>query len=458
MQFSKALGLLASPFSKNRLSGRRRRVNAPASVESLETRVLLSAISVSNTQEFIDAIDQANADPSVKMIKFAKDATAVRLEGTVTFTGGQDLTIDGNGGVIRAKNGSEGDFDLFVTTGGGDLTLRELTFRNGLDGVLVEVPTDATGVVKVKLRDVRIFGSGEFGLHVDDLGGSDASIKLELNGSTFRGNGVGALDFDGIRVDERGEGSIYAYINDTVINANGGDGLELDEGDAGDVYLTMKDSSLNRNGFFNEEDLDDGLDIDEAGDGSVYVRLHNVQANNNLDEGIDLDEEDDGGVFVNFKDVTANGNFDEGIKISEEDAGGIGARLKNVVANRNGDDGIEFEEADGGGIFAWFDYVSTNRNGDEGIQLEEAGDGSVFARLKDVTANRNAGHGLQATEGDGGSLLMSIKDSVFSRNDGFGISVEQEGPGFGLLLLDDVALNGNGDGDIESNGVFVFGS
>src|SRR4029453_15263127 len=126
--------------------------------------------------------------------------------------------------------GDEHAFDLFVSSGGADLELRDLTFQAGEDGVFVPVPGDATGEISVSLRNVNIVDSGLFGLHIDDQSiGLVGSIHLAIWGGSFTNNGTEALDFDGIRVDEGGAGDIAARLSNVVVDGNGADGLELDE-------------------------------------------------------------------------------------------------------------------------------------------------------------------------------------------------------------------------------------
>ena len=47
------------------------------------------------------------------------------------------------------------DSTAFAATGGGNLTIENLTFRNApADGVMVQVPADAQGTLEVTLRNV----------------------------------------------------------------------------------------------------------------------------------------------------------------------------------------------------------------------------------------------------------------------------------------------------------------
>ncbi len=452
-------------------------------VQKLDDRRLLMAdfaLVVTNGEDFgegsfREAVEIASGDSSVDKIVIEGSVDLISVDSAVEFTGTQDLHIQGNGATLRASDTFTGD-GVFISSAAADLSISRLTvdgdFEEGetaANGIFVPVPAEATGTLHVSLDRVRLINSGLFGLHIDDqlpepddeenLAGfdSDASIALRMKRSTVENNGIGALDYDGVRVDDGGDGSIFAHIRNTHIDGNGGDGLELDERGDGGVTMHVKDSTFDANGFFDEEDLDDGLDVDEAGAGGIRAFLSDVSLIGNFDEGLDLDEEDDGGAYVSLKGVRANSNLDEGIKVSEEDAGDVRAMLKDVVSEGNGDDGIELEEEDEGSLYLFARDVRADSNGDSGIQLEESGDGSLVALLKDVRVRGNAGNGAQLAESGNGNLFARVADSVFAVNGEFGIQAEQEDDGFGLLLLNDVQLHSNTLGDVDANGVRARG-
>ena len=263
----------------------------------------------------------------------------------------------------------------------GDISIRNLSINDSATrGIVVNVPEDATGDdISVTLVDVSVLNSALFGVHIDDnsdefdegSAGSDIGIDLTIRNSIFIGNGTGAIDFDGVRVDERGEGDINAMIINTHIDGNGGDGIELDEAGFGNVDATMIRVTLNNNGFYNEEDLDDGFDIDEAGGGDIEVSLFHVQANNNRDEGLDFDEAGDGDILLKARHVDASNNDDEGLKLDEEDAGSISAKMSSVDVLMNGDDGVQFTELGEGLITARLHRVTATDNSKYGIKMEQ---------------------------------------------------------------------------------------
>ncbi len=336
------------------------------------------------------AIDAANVDSSIKKIVFAKNAQ-ISLNSPVIYTGSQNLTLHGNRATIDGENAGSFTLDnellastddgslVFNTT--GDITIEKLNIVNSATrGLVINIPEDAQGDdIQVTLDKVNIRDSALYGLHIDDNAdefddgniGSAIGIELYISHSSFIRNGIGAIDFDGIRVDERGQGDIHAIIINTHIDGNGGDGLELDEAGSGNVDATMKHVTLNDNGFYNAKDLDDGFDIDEAGEGDIEVSLFKVQANRNKDEGLDFDEADAGNVKVKLHRVLVMNTLDEGIKIDEQGAGNIDVKFSNVMVMDGGDDGIQITEQGKGRIEAELKKVSATHNDKYGVKIEQ---------------------------------------------------------------------------------------
>jgi len=345
---------------------------------------------VSDEYSLQNAIAAANADSSIEKIYFRKNAN-IQLTAPVIYNGTQPLTLVGNNAIIDGSTAGSFilDEDLTAVTEDGtlifntaaDVTINKLSVINSATrGIVVNLPDNAQGDdITVNLQKVAITGSALYGLHIDDNAdefdegnsGSEIGINLNIVKSSFTGNGTGAIDFDGVRVDERGEGDINAVIVQTHIDGNGGDGIELDEAGDGNVDATMFRVSINDNGFYNEEDLDDGFDIDEAGEGDIDVSLFRVTANNNMDEGLDFDEENDGDIELKLRKVEALNNTDEGIKADEEDAGDINSKLRKVTVSDNGDDGIQFTELGEGEIESKLVNVTANNNAKYGIKMEQ---------------------------------------------------------------------------------------
>ena len=374
--------------------------------ESLEGRRLLSAVAVTSGADdgpgtLRAALERASTDPTVGAIRVAPNIRTIRLDGSLVYSGPQDLRIDG-GAVVRPVDGAEGDFDLLAATGGGGLTLSRLTFRGGSDGVVVTLPAGATGTVDVTLRNVSVVDNDLFGLHVDDkANGSNATVRLTVLNSRVVGNGEGASDKDGIRVDEGGAGDIVATIINSRLNDNGAEGVELDEEGAGGVRLSASASTFNDNGFLDPEDFDDGIDVDEADAGDVHVSLFASQVNGNFDEGVDLNESGEGSLRLAAFALRANDNTDEGIALEELDVGNLLATLTATETRDNGADGV------------------------------------------------------LAEEGGAGDLRVSVLASRVTGNDGFGVRVVQEEPGTGILILHATRGTENAEGPSSAEGARI---
>ncbi|MBJ7538549.1 hypothetical protein [Marinomonas transparens] len=341
------------------------------------------------------AINKANMDSSISSIVFKKNVK-ISLTSPVVYTGKQTLSIEGNGAVLNGEqSGTSAEFYdakekiTTVRTDDGtlmfntaaDININNLSVvKSHTRGIVITIPADAQGDdIHVSLNNVKVEDSALYGLHLDDnLNelddgdlGSAIGIDLKINNSHFINNGTGAIDFDGIRVDERGAGSITSEINNTVIYGNGGDGIELDEAGAGDVVAMMNNVSVINNGAYNEADLDDGFDIDEGDDGDLVVVLNNLEIKNNRDEGLDFDEAGAGNINATITNVTATYTDDEGIKLDEEDAGDLNVSLSNIITTNGGDDGIQFTELGKGKVNAKLDNVRSTDNKKAGVKIEQ---------------------------------------------------------------------------------------
>jgi hypothetical protein len=352
--------------------------------------VAANKIRVSDEASLRSAIETANTDSSIETIVFAKK-TLIALSAPLIYSGVQPLTLIGNGAVIDGSSagGFILDDDLTAKTEDGTLvfnTAAPLNIRNlsvlnsATRGIVVNIPQGASGAdLSVTLKQVTVANSALYGLHIDDnadsfdegQSGSAVGVELHVLLSSFTENGTGAIDFDGVRVDERGPGDITAFFYRTHIDANGGDGMELDEAGEGDVVANLFRVTLNDNGYYNAADLDDGFDIDEAGEGHVKLTLNHVKISGNLDEGLDVDEAGEGDVDLWLRKVKALDNADEGIKVDEEDAGDINADIVRLDVKRSGDDGIQFTELGEGKIDASLRRVRVFDSAKFGIKFEQ---------------------------------------------------------------------------------------
>lgn len=426
---------------------------------------------------FRAAIDAANTNPRITIVQFRGGVRTISLRATVWFTGTQDLTIQGSGATL---NGAAAAGAAFRSSGGGDLTIANLTVRNApAEGIAVEVPTSATGTVRVVLSGVEIADNKGHGVLVNDQddpltavldGDSDASIDVAVIGTRFIRNGYSVSDRDGLRVNEGGIGDLRITSLHSQAIDNGADGIEVDERGAGDVQVYMLLSRLTGNGPFDPSDLDDGFDIDESDDGSIVGAIVLSVASDNFEEGFDFNENHAGDLRVDMTAVTASGNGEEGIDYEEDDdfAGGgdLVTTMVRITANGNGvdggDAGVKIREKGAGNLDATIDRVEASNNLIGGISVREDADGSLVSSIARARSLANNGHGIdfdenRANAGDAsGDLTVSVSRSTSSNNAGAGVRADQQTPpGAGTLLLSAVTLDANGGGATTGSNVVV---
>lgn len=434
-------------------------------------RVTVTSASDDGKGSFRWAIEQANSNPKVREIEFKARLRPIKLLSSVTYTGAQELELDGDDAIIDAASAGG---PAFIANGGGDLKFADLTFRNSpAEGIDVEVPASATGTQKVSLVKVTIKDNKGHGVLVNDQvdpsttdgvqpdnRGSAASLEVEVVLSRFSGNGYSVSDRDGIRVNEGGEGSLTFTSRLTKSEDNAADGIELDERGPGDVFIDVSDTYILRNGKFDPADLDDGFDIDETDDGSIIGKLVRSVASNNYEEGLDFNENNAGDLRVDLTLVVASNNLEEGIDYEEDDdfAGGgeLVTTMTGIVADSNGGDGgLKIREKGVGSLIANVTGVQANRNLVSGISIREDADGSLTSSIVRARTIRNAAHGIDFDENSTGDLIATVAKSVSSQNTLYGIRADQQLPGVGTLKLTQVDLAGNTGGTTTGSNVTV---
>lgn len=424
---------------------------------------------------FRAAVAQANSNPAITRIVFLGPVGAIELESTVVFTGLQGLAIDGNNAVL---DGTEAAGPAFRATGGGDLSVNALTVRNSpAEGISVDVPTHATGTLRVSLFRVSIIDNDGHGVVVDDQddpataevdGDSAASVEVSVRNSRFLRNGFSVSDRDGLRVNEGGEGDLGITIVHSTSEDNGADGIEVDERGAGDVRVLMFGSHVTGNGVFDPADLDDGFDIDEADAGSIVGLVFHSSANDNYEEGFDFNENHAGDLRVDMFFVEANGNREEGIDYEEDDdfAGGgdLVTTMFHVTANGNGADGgdagLKIREKGAGNLEANIHSAEASNNVIGGISIREDAGGDLVSLVSHSSALANTGHGIdfdenRANASDAGNLTAEVARSTSSNNGGAGVRADQQTPGTGTLLLSNATLDNNTGGATTGSNVTV---
>ena len=456
---------------------------APPSI----TTVFVTNAKDSGNGSFRDAITKANSNSSIRRVQFLGVLWTINLTSTIAFSGPQDLTIDGN---LSTLDGSGiGSGPAFLVTGGGDLAINLLNVRRApAEGIDVEVPDSATGVVRVSLFGVSILDNLGHGVLINDQldpfapepplrpdeRGSDAGVDVTVNLSRIAHNGYSVSDRDGLRVNEGGLGNLSLTFKLSVSENNGADGIEVDERGDGDVIVDVFGARLEGNGPFDPADLDDGFDIDELGSGSVLGKVVWTSASNNFEEGLDFNENDAGDLKVDLELVDASGNGEEGIDYEEDDdfAGGgdLIVTMKNIRANGNGisvdaqnvhqgDAGLKIREKGVGIADVEVNGVEASNNFIRGIQVREDDQGTLTAAILKATTLSNASHGIDFDENrlnssDVGHLAASVTDSTSSNNLGAGVRADQQtATPRGTLLLTNVTMTGNTTPGVAGNNV-----
>ena len=320
-------------------------------------------------------------------VVISDEITQIEIDSPLVYSKKADLRIVGSGQTLLTDK----DHTLLVVKQGANLSISNLDFRGAGDfnatskgdgkGIVVNVPIERTGVVSLELENVSVYDVANHGIHIsdctleDDCGsggggggeGSPASIHARLTQVFVVGAGYGRFDADGVRIDERGLGSIVLAAKGSSFSEVGADGVELDEGGEGDVIVDVRDSSFTDNGAYcvaveadpeldpscieeGKLDLDDGFDVDEAAQGSIYATFVNSSSVSNLDEGLDIDEQGAGDIVGDLVGIYSAENGDAGVKHSEEDGGDVTLEIRSISLLDNEDDGAQLESEDSGRI------------------------------------------------------------------------------------------------------------
>jgi len=457
--------------------------------------VVVTSNADSGPGTFRAAVDQANGNSSITVIKFLTNGP-ITLQSSVEYYGSQPLSLMGlfntviqgsnvtsTGGPSTACHSS----GLFESNNGADLTLVSLTFQNNPCGNGVYVELDDDYDVNILVNKVVMRDNSRNGLRIledsDCSGGTD--IYLTILYSTFSGND----EYDGVIVEDNGDGSVTANLKFSQFRDNYEDGFDIEEDCNGDVSLTTFSSSFNGNG-------DDGLDVDEYDDGWVNATLNGLDATNNDDDGVNMDEQDYsniGSVSVGTEgddaaendqpapvdgpeaatcygddlSLTVNGgrasnNGSDGFDINEYDCGSLWMTATGVVASGNDDDGFDVYEESGGDLnFTANSATTADFNGQDdedgnGIQLYEDGYGSLNANLASSAARFNgdwgeSGDGIDLEEHYYGDLNLNMGLTVVLSNRDDGLDMEEFGCGTidATLVSSTVSLNADDGIDAE---------
>ncbi len=405
-------------------------------------------------------------------IRILKSVDIINIDTTLEYTGTSSLTIKGKGQTVKTDN----NVTLFAATQGADVTITNLDFegpggfdinnRGDLDGtagkgLFVDVRDDQTGVVKLVLKNVSVSGVANHGIHVsdcslaDDCGGgsggggegSDASIEVVLNHVTVDDAGNGKFDADGLRVDERGNGSITAKITGSTFSHVGADGVELDEGNDGDVTARIRFSDFTANGNYCDPDIL-GSFVPEPDEGEFapedQVLEEAIQSSYGSPDDtcieLEIDTYDEDPVTgLEYVEAFEYGiDTDDGIDIDEAGSGSLNSIMILSTIDDNLDEGVDYDEEDAGDLRAVYVGTTAMGNRDDGYKHSEEGEGSVFGRVIKSSSIDNGGKGFVFEEEDDGDVAVKVVNSSTGNNDdsdGTGLEVVQEDEGTGTLKL-----------------------
>ena len=420
------------------------------------------------------AINKASESKKPVTIKVKTKKTII-VGDSLDYKGLQPLTIIGSGQVVRGKN-----VDILKVSNGADLSVSDLSFvgigsynirrkgtgygMNNIDakagkGIFVDVRDDQTGTVNVSLKNVRVEGVANHGIHISDCNladecgsggggageGSSASINVVLDNVTVFDVGNGKFDADGLRVDERGDGDINFTASNSSFLYVGADGVELDEGQKGNVIANVTNSIFSNNGAYcdpkllkaympaeDEGEFEDNQRAENSIPGKIKgspddgcfereVELYSsgfvkeFEFGIDLDDGFDIDEAGPGNLVVNIDRSRIVGNLDEGLDFDEENNGDMFLQIKNTLAMGNTDDGIKNSENDGGSIIALFEGINSIENGGKGIVVEEEKSGDIQGFVQGTFTRENDDSdktGIEAVQEDEGMGTLKVVSST----------------------------------------------
>ena len=202
------------PSTSRRTPARSRRMPG---FESLESRDVPAVVFVTTGADagagsFRDAVEQANGNAEIDTI-IVKNNVSTHPSGIFGPLPGRPGPEDQG---QRRRHQRRRDVRPLRVRGRCRPEPGEADLPQWRAGRLRPVSAAATGTVSVDLDRVTIEGNTSHGLHIDDQTlASLAGVSLSVRHSTIAGNGTGAIDQDGIRVDEGGLGSIVADLEHT---------------------------------------------------------------------------------------------------------------------------------------------------------------------------------------------------------------------------------------------------
>jgi hypothetical protein len=255
----------------------------------------------------------------------------------------------GNGFSVTDRDGLRvnegGDGDLIITV------KHTVASDNGADGI--EVDERGKGDVRVDMFGTELVGNGSLdpadfddGFDIDEY--NDGSIVGTVTSTVASHNYEQGLDFN-----ENNAGDMRVDLSHVEAIGNAEEGIEYEEDDdfpgGGDIVTAMTDVVANGNGA---NDGDAGLKVREKGDGSVVALISGAVASDNAIGGILVREDAAGHLRGDIDAATALGNDGRGIEFDENGAGDLAASLSDSTAPTNTDVDIRADQqAPGAGSF-----------------------------------------------------------------------------------------------------------
>lgn len=474
-------------MSLSRRLRRRKPANSPSLTEPLETRCLLSRITVTSAADNMtedgevtlrEAIHAANSNRSVDGSAAGQYRTADVIEfaeslagQTITLSEGHlrvrsDVTIEGGGITI---DGGRTSRHFSVSGNNVDFTISDMTLSNGAAASGGSIANIGSRGGRLSITDVIFEGNqsnNEGGaIHLKTLEGLyGVPYEFNVSSSTFRDN------------DATGSGgAIYAYgfadtaIADSTFTSNTSDarGGAILIGDSDDNSHQM---SLNITGstFTDNQATDDGGAAAVSATGSTRIR-NSVFTNNSSDaEGgaLRLDQTPSpilSGVQFEFNTAQSNGgaiSADGYLAVADAsllsnqaagNGGAISARDLNLIDSEVRDNSADF----GGGLTTTYLHLLHSRILGNSATKDGGGVLANFAAIQDTQLRQNTAAETGGAVAASRALWMHRSSVVGNTADyGGGVSVEFASSGNSDSTITNSTFSEN-EAHLRGGGVYV---
>ncbi len=399
-----------------------------------------------STTDLINAIQLVNATPENDTIELANNCTYT-LSSTSTFESGLpailrasnsgSVTIEGNNSIIQRSEQNNTPFFRIVTVNfGGDLTLQDLTIRNGRMGDFEQ----GIGILNqggtVTLENVTIADNVSLGGNGGGIS-NDRLSTLIANNSTFTNNSAGRTDGN----------TVFGGFGGAITNAG---------------QMTITDTVFNGNTVT----LDGGAIYNSDGSGSsgVNATLIRVTIDNNTsaDFATTAGRGDGGGISnttsgkLEVVDSIISNNFAKG------DGGGVYntgiLTVRGTLFDSNTSDILTegFTGGRGGGLHNQGDLVTVENSVFLNNRSNAIGGGMSTSGFEDPATISGSSFIGNSTENSGGTALyiagfsgpVTVTNSTFAQNTNPlpTSTIYADGSDADLTLVNSTVANNNGTG------------